>query len=76
VAQHADAIDWELIRQAAAEPRGIAIEVGPGTVQDLAALVANAPRVRNAIPQGSNWNGVEDQYAGDPQFGAQTNAGP
>jgi L,D-transpeptidase ErfK/SrfK len=69
VAQQADAIDWELIRQATAEPRGIAIEVGPGAVQDLTGLVANAPRVRNAIPQGSNWNGVEDQYAGDPQFG-------
>jgi L,D-transpeptidase ErfK/SrfK len=76
VAQHADAIDWELIRQAASEPRGIAIEVGPGTVQDLAALVANAPRVRNAIPQGSNWDGVEDQYAGDPQFGGQASASP
>jgi L,D-transpeptidase ErfK/SrfK len=76
VAQHADAIDWELIRHAAAEPRGIAIEVGPGAAQDLAALVANAPRVRNAIPQGSNWNGVEDQYAGDPQFGGQASASP
>ena len=35
---------------------------------DLAATLAIAPRVRNAIPEGSNWNGVEDQYAGDPQF--------
>jgi hypothetical protein len=24
--------------------------------------------VRNALPAGATWNGVEDQYAGDPQF--------
>lgn len=68
VAEQAGAIDWERIRAAAAEPRGIAIPVGPGPSPDLAATIAQAPRVRNAIPEGSNWNGVEDQYAGDPQF--------
>jgi hypothetical protein len=68
VAEHAGAIDWELIRSAAAEPRGIAFPVGPGTHPDLPATLAAAPRVRNAIPAGANWDGVEDQYAGDPQF--------
>ncbi|HEY5559322.1 MAG TPA: L,D-transpeptidase family protein [Steroidobacteraceae bacterium] len=68
VAEHAAAIDWERIRAAAAEPRGIAIPVGPGPAPDLAATIAQAPRVRNAIPEGATWNGVEDQYAGDPQF--------
>lgn len=68
VAEHAAAIDWERIRAAAAEPRGIAIPVGPGAMPDLAATIAQALRVRNAIPEGANWNGVEDQYAGDPQF--------
>ena len=29
---------------------------------------AHAPRVRNAIPAGATWNGIEDQYAGDPRF--------
>jgi hypothetical protein len=24
--------------------------------------------VRNSIPVGATWNGVDDQYAGDPQF--------
>lgn len=68
VAEHAGAIDWELIRSAAAEPRGIAFAVGPGTHPELAATLAAAPRVRNAIPTGASWDGVEDQYAGDPQF--------
>jgi hypothetical protein len=30
--------------------------------------------VRNAIPEGSNWNGVEDQYAGDPRFAKPADA--
>lgn len=74
VAEHAAAIDWERIRSAAAEPRGIAIEVGPGPAPDLAAAIAQAPRVRNAIPEGANWNGVEDQYAGDPKFAKPADA--
>ena len=78
VAEHSAEIDWERIRAAAAEPRGIAIQVGPGPATDLAAAIAQAAQVRNAIPEGSNWNGVEDQYAGDPQFAkpAEGNATP
>ncbi|MGQ0383467.1 MAG: L,D-transpeptidase family protein [Gammaproteobacteria bacterium] len=63
-----DAIDWEAIRTAAAEPRGVALAVGPGMAAGPEATIAEAPRVRNAIPQGATWDGVEDQYAGDPQF--------
>ena len=68
VAEHDEAIDWEAIRAAAAEPRGVALSIGPGAGRDLDATIAGAPRVRNAIPTGATWNGVEDQYAGDPQF--------
>lgn len=72
LAQQAEAVDWELVRAAAAAPRGIVVQVAPGGAPDVKALIARAPRVRNAIPQGSNWNGVEDQYAGDPRFAAPT----
>ncbi len=68
LAEHPDAIDWERLRTTAAEPRGIAMPVGPGAMPDLGAAIAQAPRVRNAIPAGATWNGVEDQYAGDPRF--------
>jgi len=68
VVAHDEAIDWEAVGAAAAEPRGITFSVGPGPGNDLAAMVATAPRVRNAIPTGATWNGVEDQYAGDPAF--------
>jgi len=68
VAEHDEAIDWEAVRAAAAEPRGIPIAVGPGPGQEVASTIAAAPRVRNALPVGATWNGIEDQYAGDPQF--------
>lgn len=68
IAEHDEAIDWEAVRAAASEPRGIPRDVGPGPGQDIAATIAAAPRVRNALPAGATWNGVEDQYAGDPQF--------
>ncbi len=68
IGEYANAIDWEGIREAAAKPSGIAMPAGPDGKADLAATVAAAPRVRNAIPKGATWNGVEDQYAGDPDF--------
>jgi L,D-transpeptidase ErfK/SrfK len=68
VAEHDEAIDWAAVQAAAANPRGIAFPVGPGATGELAEAIAKAPRVRNAIPAGATWNGVEDQYAGDPKF--------
>jgi L,D-transpeptidase ErfK/SrfK len=74
VAADAATIDWERIRAMAADPRGIAVEVGAQAARNLQAAIAEAPRVRNAIPTGSNWNGVEDQYAGDPKFAKPADA--
>ena len=68
IAAQSDAIDWEAVQQAAAKPIGVAMPVGPGPVPNLDSLVAKAPRVRNALPQGASWDGVEDQYAGEPEF--------
>ncbi|MDH4260298.1 MAG: L,D-transpeptidase family protein [Gammaproteobacteria bacterium] len=68
VAAQSGSMDWEAIGQAAARPRGIALPVGPGPVPSLDAVLAQAPRVRNALPKGASWDGVEDQYAGEPEF--------
>jgi L,D-transpeptidase ErfK/SrfK len=76
VALHDEAIDWEAVRAAVAEPRGIAHAVGPGPRRDLGPMIEEAPRVRNAIPVGATWNGVEDQYAGDPRFAKPADDGP
>ena len=76
VATEIKLIDWEAIRAAAAEPRGVALPAGPGSTADLPAAVAAAPRVRNAIPKGATWDGIEDQYAGDPEFAKPANGDP
>lgn len=68
VAEHSGSIDWEAVREAAVLPRGIALPVGPGPAPGLETLLAQAPRVRNALPQGASWDGIEDQYAGEPEF--------
>ncbi|MGQ0429120.1 MAG: L,D-transpeptidase family protein [Gammaproteobacteria bacterium] len=68
VAAQQDAVDWEAVRAAAEKPRGIAFAAGPGGAIGPEAMIAAAPRVRNAIPPGATWDGVEDQYAGEPQF--------
>ena len=68
VAEHDEAIDWDAVAAAAKEPSGIAFSVGPGPGRDLVGTVAAASKVRNALPVGATWDGVEDQYAGDPRF--------
>ena len=75
VAAHLDSIDWEAIRQVALKPRGIATPVAPASHPGLEARIAQAPRVRNAIPPGATWDGVEDQYAGEPEFHKPAAAG-
>jgi L,D-transpeptidase ErfK/SrfK len=74
VAEHDGAIDWDAVASIAKEPRGIAVAVGPDGGRDLAATIAAAPKVRNALPTGATWDGVEDQYAGDPRFAKPENA--
>ena len=60
--QQADSGDWPAIARAAAEPRGLALPAGPGAAPAPEAVLAAAPRVRNALPQGASWDGNESQY--------------
>lgn len=62
IAQQVDALDWAAIAKAAAEPRGLALPAGPGAAPAPEAVLAAAPRVRNALPQGASWDGNESQY--------------
>ena len=50
IAEHDESIDWEQVRAAAAEPRGIAFSVGPGPGRDLAATIAQAPTRQERHP--------------------------
>lgn len=58
-------IDWERARALSASPTGIPLSISLGAEDSLENLLAAAPMVRNAIPLGANWDGNEDQYAGD-----------
>jgi len=42
--------------------------VSSGREATLAAVVASAPVVRNALPAGASWDGNENQYAGEEAF--------
>lgn len=50
-------IDWEAAHQVALKPSGVPMPVMKAAPTQLATLVAAAPRVRNAVPPGGNWNG-------------------
>lgn len=61
-------VDWALLQQAADQSRGIALPVSQGRGLTVAAVIAAAPRVRNALPAGATWDGNEDQYADAPEL--------
>lgn len=62
------AIDWERAQAVSQEPRGLVVPVMRESAGELPALLAAAPRVRNALPAGATWDGNEDQYAGEERF--------
>ncbi|MCU0976430.1 MAG: L,D-transpeptidase family protein [Steroidobacteraceae bacterium] len=62
------AVNWELAHEVARNPLGIPVPVMKGREQRSEALLAAAPRVRNALPAGATWDGNEDQYAGEERF--------
>jgi len=64
-------IDWKLARDVSKLPSGIPIPVTTGHEVTLAAILAAAPVVRNALPRGASWDGNEDQYA-DQKDGTDT----
>jgi L,D-transpeptidase ErfK/SrfK len=67
--QKADAsIDWERARELSQAPSGIPLPVSAGHESPLAALLAAAPRVRNALPRGASWDGNMNQYADEEGF--------
>lgn len=52
-------VDWKRVAEITKDPRGLAVSVSAAE-QSLAALIDNAPRVENRIPDGANWDGADD----------------
>src|SRR5690606_22257378 len=59
LAQRKESIDWERVAEIARDPRGLVLSVSDTTQSD-ATLIAAAPRVQNRVPEGANWDGLDD----------------
>jgi L,D-transpeptidase ErfK/SrfK len=53
------AIDWQSVAAITHAPRGIPVPVS-GDASDVESVLAAAPTVQNRIPDGANWNGIDD----------------
>jgi L,D-transpeptidase ErfK/SrfK len=59
LAARKETIDWARVAQLTKTPRGLALSVSSGD-QDVAAVIAAAPVVKNRVPDGANWDGADD----------------
>jgi L,D-transpeptidase ErfK/SrfK len=53
------AIDWDSVAAITHAPRGIPVPVS-GEAASVESVLALAPIVQNRIPDGANWNGIDD----------------
>lgn len=61
-------INWTAAREMSLRPTGVPLPVTVGQEQALPDLLARLPVVRNALPAGATWDGVENQYADEDGF--------
>ncbi|HUN74548.1 MAG TPA: L,D-transpeptidase family protein [Steroidobacteraceae bacterium] len=52
-------VDWDLVMQLAAKPRGVPVPV-TGASASIEQVIAGAPRVEDRVPEGSTWDGKTD----------------
>jgi L,D-transpeptidase ErfK/SrfK len=60
-------VNWELVSSLAHDPRGVPVPITRPDVS-LDQLLANAMRVQNRVPDGSNWDGVSDLPVDEQTF--------
>jgi L,D-transpeptidase ErfK/SrfK len=61
------AVDYALIAQHAHDPYGVPVSISR-TDATVEAVVAAAPRVRNAVPLGATWDGVSNNQVDEATF--------
>jgi len=52
-------VDWDLVMQLAANPRGVPVPVTDASAS-VEQVIASAPRVEDRVPDGSTWDGKTD----------------
>jgi len=65
--EHSAAVRWDLVNSLGHDPRAVAV---PITLPDASVdnVLASAKQVDNMLPQGSNWNGVDELLVSEQQF--------
>lgn len=59
LAARKEVVNWERVAAIAHAPRGVPLSVS-AVDEDIAAVIAAAPRVENRVPAGANWDGADD----------------
>lgn len=59
LAARGESIDWNRVSQIAHDPRGLVLSVSDATQSDET-LISAAPRVESRVPEGANWDGLDD----------------
>ncbi|MEO6079788.1 MAG: L,D-transpeptidase family protein [Steroidobacteraceae bacterium] len=62
LAASGEAVNWVRVAEITKDPRGLALSVSSD--QDVTAVIAAAPRVKNLVPAGANWDGADDPALG------------
>lgn len=65
--ERGEEVDWELVSSLAHEPRGVPVPITRADAS-LDQVLADAMKVRNAVPAGSNWDGVSDLPVDEQTF--------
>lgn len=65
--ERGEEVDWELVSSLAHEPRGVPVPI-TRVDASLDQVLADAMKVRNAVPAGSNWDGVSDLPVDEQTF--------
>jgi len=60
-------MNWDLVATAAHQPRGIPVSIS-GSGDTIEQLLASAPRVQNAVPDGASWDGKTDLPVDEATF--------
>lgn len=65
--EHHEKVDWTLVSSLARNPRGVPVPItdSSATVEQV---LAAAPRVQNALPDGSTWDGKSDLPMDEASF--------
>ncbi len=61
------AIDYQIVAQHAHDPSGVPVSISRADAT-FDAVIAGAPRVRNAVPLGATWDGVSNNQVDEATF--------